>query len=386
MNQIESIVPSEDSGALAQFRFFYQHQYTAFWCIQMLVNDQIEYIICEHHDDLLVRWKDGHYDFVQVKTREEGLGEWTLAQLLQRTNKHSIIEKLYEKKCRFEDSGPHRYVFVSNMGASGQRNDLRALKRLNERGCENWNDGERNQFEIIFERFEQRIAHGDRDRLQEFCLSLDIRTWQPNFDSIRPYNVAELQKALKIVHGMDFSYPDLERIYDAVLQTVHRANVAQSIEGKIIRPEHIGAAVEAPAGSTSFLERIEIAAEESEEVTSLESKAQAARFDPDVITLLMDLRASANAFYRKYSHFDFTRKRLQHLSLEVQRLCVQVKLEAQQKMSDGIEQWLLLEQHLQALAIEEQAKPPPIDVNYLIGVVGDLAGKCKIGWTYHEPI
>ena len=97
-------------------------------------------------------------------------------------------------------------------------------------------------------------------------------------------------------------------------------------------------------------------------------------------------RASANAFYRKYSHFDFTRKRLQHLSLEVQRLCVQVKLEAQQKMSDGIEQWLLLEQHLQALAIEEQAKSPPIDVNYLIGVVGDLAGKCKIGWTYHEPI
>ena len=386
MSQVESTEPSEDSGTLAQSRYFYQHQYTAFWCIQMLVDERIEHIFCEYHDDLLIRWRDGHYDFVQVKTRGEGQGEWTLADLLRRTNAHSIIEKLYEKKRKFGDSVSHRYVFVSNMGASGQKNDLRALKRLIERGHENWNDDEREQFEIILERFEQKVVYDDYDRLKDFCRSLDIRTWQPNFNSIRPYNITQLQKALKKTHGVDFPYPDLERIYAAILQIIHQANIAQSIDGKRIRPEHIKAVIEAPTGVAGFLERVETVREDWKEMTSLERKAKAARFDPDAITLLIDLRASANAFYRKYSHFDFTRKRLQHLSLEVQRLCVKVKLEAQREGSDGIGQWLLLDQRLRALADREQGKPPPIDVNYLVGVVGDLIGKCKIGWTYHETV
>ncbi|NVM57892.1 MAG: DUF4297 domain-containing protein [Desulfobacterales bacterium] len=315
MNQIESTLPSEDSGTLAQSRFFYQHQYTAFWCIQMLVKDEIEHIICEHHDDLLIRWRDGHYDFIQVKTRDEGLGEWTLADLLRRTNRHSIIEKLYEKKRKFGDSAPHCYAFVSNMGASGRSNDLKALKELVEQSYDNWGDDEKEQFEIIFKRFKRKVTHDDSVDLRDFCLSLRIWTWQPNFDSIRPSNIDQLQKALKSMQGVDFPYQDLEKIYDAILQVVHRANIAQSIEDKIIRPEHIKAAIEAPVGADGFLERVETVREDLEEMTSLERKAKVAKFDPDVITLLIDLRASANAFYRKYSHFDFTKKRLQHLSL-----------------------------------------------------------------------
>ena len=381
MNQIMSTKPSEDSGTLAQSRFFYQHQYTAFWCIQMLVNEEIEAVVCEYHDDLLICWKDGHYEFVQVKTRGEGQGEWTLADLLRRDNGRSIVEKLYEKKCRFGSAVPHRYVFVSNVGASGQSNDLRALKRLLEQGSESWGDGEAKQFETIFKRFEQKVAHDDSSNLRDFCLTLNIQTWRSNFDDIRPFNIGELHRILQETHGIDFSYPDLERIYDAILHIIHRANVAMNAAGKTIRPEHIKAAVEVPAGTANFLERVEAPIEDQEEMTSLECKAKAAGFDRDIITLLIDLRASANAFYRKYRHFDLPRGRLQHLSLQVQRLCVQMKLKAQNEGSDGIAQWLSLEQLLQMLAVEEQNKQPPIDVNYLIGVVGDLAGKCKIGWV-----
>lgn len=75
MNRPETTRPSENSGSLAQARFLYQRHYIAYWCIQMLVNNQIEYIVCEHHDDFYIRWKDGHYDFFQVKTRAEGEGE-----------------------------------------------------------------------------------------------------------------------------------------------------------------------------------------------------------------------------------------------------------------------------------------------------------------------
>ena len=38
----ESTRASDNSGSVAQARFFYQNQYIAYWCIQMLINDKIE--------------------------------------------------------------------------------------------------------------------------------------------------------------------------------------------------------------------------------------------------------------------------------------------------------------------------------------------------------
>jgi hypothetical protein len=384
MNRIDYTKPAEDFGALAQSRFFYQHQYTAYWCIQMLIGQEIERIICEYHEDLVICWKDGHYEFIQVKTRGEGQGEWSLANLLQKTASQSILEKLYAKKVSFGDRGQHLYVFVSNMGASGQSNDLHTLKKLTEKSPRKWDGEEKNSFEIILDRIRKKKAFKDADNLRGFCLSLRIRTWQPDLQSIGAYNIGELQKALKEIHGVDYPYEDLKKIYDSILQVVHRANVAETREGKTIWNEHIESVIEAPARAKGYLERVKTDSEALNEVTTLQRKAQKARFDSDVITLLMDLRASANAFYRKYSHFDLPRKRLQHLSLEVQRLCVDVKLKAQKEGLDGIEQWFSLQKHLRKVVESKGEGQPPIDLKYLIGVVGDLAGKCKVGWDYHE--
>lgn len=384
MNRIDYTEPTEDSGALAQSRFFYQHQYTAYWCIQMLIEKDIERIICEYHEDLVICWKDGHYEFIQVKSRGEGRGEWTLANLLKKTPNQSILEKLYAKKVKFVDSGSHLYIFVSNMGASGQSNDLHTLKKLTAKPSDKWNGKEQNEFEIIFDKIKKRIAVQNIDSLREFCLSLRIKTWQPDLVSICPYNIRELQKVLKEIRGVDYPYEDLKGIYDAILRIVHHANLGKTIEEKTIRREHVESVIEAPTLVKSYLERVKIDSDASGELTTLQRKARKAKFDSDVITLLMDLRASANAFYRKHSHFDLPRKRLQHLSFEVQRLCVDVKLEAQKEELDGIEQWISLQKYLRRIVESEGEGQPPINLEYLIGVVGDLAGKCKVGWYYHE--
>jgi hypothetical protein len=385
MERIETIAPADDSGTLAQSRFFYQHQYTAYWCLQMLICPGIKSIMCEHHDDLVICWHDGHYEFVQVKTRDEGQGEWTLASLFQRgDSENSIIEKLYQKKNRFEHAGavPHRFVFVSNMGASGQKNDLKELRKLLEKGSpENWTQDEADRFGAIFRKFAQSVRHDDIEDLRRFCLSLEIRTWQPNLNTIRPYNIEELQRILKTVQNVDYPYPHLEAIYEAILRTVRDANLGKNASEKTILPAALKGAIEIPAGMASLLERVETADEDKDGNTVLQRKARAARFDPDLIMLLMDLRASTRYLYRKYKHLDWQRKRLDSLSLEVQRLCVQVKLKVDRDALDGPTQWFMLQDGLQALADTESQKSPPLDIKYVIGEVGDLAAKCKIRWA-----
>jgi hypothetical protein len=385
MERIETVAPADDSGTLAQSRFFYQHQYTAYWCLQMLICPEIKSIMCEHHDDLVICWRDGHYEFVQVKTRDEGQGEWTLASLFQRgDSENSIIEKLYQKKNRFEHTGavPHRFVFVSNMGASGQKNDLKELRKLLEKGSpENWTQDEADRFGAIFRRFAQSVRHDDIKDLRRFCLSLEIRTWQPNLNTIRPYNIEELQRILKTVQNVDYPYPHLEAIYEAILRAVRDANLGKNASEKTILPAALKDAIEIPAGIASLLERVETADEDKDGDTVLQRKARAARFDPDLIMLLMDLRASTRYLYRKYKHLDWQRKRLDSLSLEVQRLCVQVKLKADRDALDGSTQWFMLHDDLQALADIESQKSPPLDIKYMIGEVGDLAAKCKIRWA-----
>ena len=385
MERIEEVLPVDDSGTLAQSRFFYQHQYTAYWCLQMLICPEIKSIMCEHHDDLVICWCDGHYEFVQVKTRDEGQGEWTLASLFQRgDSEYSIVEKLYQKKTRFEHTGavPHRFVFVSNMGASGQKNDLKALKKLLGKGSlDNWTQNEADRFEAIFRKFAQSVRHDDIEDLRRFCLSLEIRTWQPNLNTIRPFNIEELQRILKTVQNVDYPYPHLGAIYEAILRIVRDANLGEIALEKTILPVALKDAIEIPAGVANLLERVETADEDRDGDTVLQRKARAAKFDPDLIMLLMDLRASTRCFYRKYKHLDWQRKRLDSLSLDVQHLCVQVKLSVEGEAIDGTKQWLMLHGGLQTLADIESRKSPPIDLKYLIGEVGDLAARCKIRWA-----
>jgi len=121
---------------------------------------------------------------------------------------------------------------------------------------------------------------------------------------------------------------------------------------------------------------------DQKEVTKLEQKTNNVGFDPDSILYLKDMRASTNHFYRQYRHLGSARKRLEQLSLQVQRICVKVKNEAKRKKLNGIDQWLLLDEYLTDFAKQdtEQVNFPPVELDYLFGEVGNLTGKCKIRW------
>ena len=98
------------------------------------------------------------------------------------------------------------------------------------------------------------------------------------------------------------------------------------------------------------------------------------------------MRASTNFFYRKHSSLRQFKKRLQYLSLQVQRICIRVKTEAKRDNLDGVQQWCLLEKYLEELANKDknQGHKPEIGIDYLFGVAGELTCKCKIRWSYDD--
>ncbi len=392
MNRPETTRPSENAGSRTEARLFYQRQCVAYWCIQVLVNDQIEAIVCEHHDDFYIRWKDGHYDFVQVKTRAEGEGEWTLADL----TRLSILQKLYAKKVKFGKHLPNKYIFLSNMGAGEPKSpNLRTLKTLLEQGDKNWDDKDKKHFNTIFNAIKGKSEYDDEASLRDFCLSLDIQTQKPHSnEEIKVRNCSALQEALLKTHGTFFEPVDVDKIYESILQIVRdasrvedEANLDKSVAQKTILPEQIRNVIEFSSSGFVYLERIETSPDdmdekERKEVTTLQQKTDDAHWEPDMITLLIDLRASANTLYRQWRVFDKPRKRLEHLSFKIQRICVGVRADA----SDGKKQWRLLQKRLEQLEKEEKTQnhQPPVDVIYFIGVVGDLTGKCKNRWVEYD--
>lgn len=386
----------ENDGSRAQARFLYQHHYIAYWCMQMLIDTNIEHIVCEHHDDFFIRWRNDNYSFVQVKTRSDGEGEWSIAKITQGTNIHpdkglSIMQKLYQKHLAFGEGRTNQYILVSDMGA-GEPSvpNLHTLQTLKKKGDKNWSDDDVVLFEKIFEEVKNKISDAEEQFLRGFLLFFDFRKWQPNTkQSLERFNHSELREIMYKLHGEYYDDPHIRNLYEELLTLIRNANVieddanlGESVEQKTIKPEQVKSIITAPLRSKLYLERTTdpIDEDENQQLTKLQEKTRDAGWDPDATIHLMDLRASRNSLYRQRCHFDVIRKRLDDISLKVQRICLRVKMESQRDQLDGCQQWLLLDKYLSELATQNDSLALPISVDYLFGETGNLTGLCKIRW------
>jgi hypothetical protein len=65
----ESVLSNDDPGDDIQRRFRYQNTYAAIISLSLLdEKSEADYIFCEHHEDILVKHKDGTFVGIQVKT------------------------------------------------------------------------------------------------------------------------------------------------------------------------------------------------------------------------------------------------------------------------------------------------------------------------------
>jgi hypothetical protein len=83
-----------DPGSEGSSGYEYQRDIAVLRCIEMIECRDIEYIICEFHEDIVQINKGMDLELVQVKKRETG--NWTLDSLLKQVKKEkSILASLF---------------------------------------------------------------------------------------------------------------------------------------------------------------------------------------------------------------------------------------------------------------------------------------------------
>lgn len=75
------LVPPDDSGSSTVSRFIYQARVIVPYVVLMGLDDRIDLIVCEHFEDVAIRYVDESWTFAQIKSRDPELGPWTLASV-----------------------------------------------------------------------------------------------------------------------------------------------------------------------------------------------------------------------------------------------------------------------------------------------------------------
>jgi hypothetical protein len=108
----DSVLSKTDVGDDTQRRFRYQATYAAILSLNLLREEsEFEEIFCEHHEDILIKLKDGTFRGVQVKTRKEGLEPFKASDSEIRKALKKFIELEKEFLGHFS-----RFVLAANCG------------------------------------------------------------------------------------------------------------------------------------------------------------------------------------------------------------------------------------------------------------------------------
>lgn len=75
------IVPSDDTGSDTFARYRYQAAFAFPFCLDCALGRSIDSVVFEHIEDLVLEQNE-RWRFIQIKTRDPGLGAWTLTDLL----------------------------------------------------------------------------------------------------------------------------------------------------------------------------------------------------------------------------------------------------------------------------------------------------------------
>jgi Cap4 dsDNA endonuclease len=130
--QPDEVLDTNDPGDDVTQRYWYQHCYAAINAVRLLDGD-VELIVCENHEDFLIKRSDSAFVGVQVKTRASDQPAFKAQDLviLKALGKFCIIDQQYQNSfVTFEFHTNHRLWDEQE----NQNNLCWLLKKLKERG------------------------------------------------------------------------------------------------------------------------------------------------------------------------------------------------------------------------------------------------------------
>ncbi len=371
------IEPPDDSGSDTFARFVYQAHAMFPLCLYAATGSEIQSIYAEHLEDIAVelntRWR-----FLQVKTRDPGLGPWTFAEV---TGKGGAIHSLWRAYTAVGEGTAATYELhlEGHLRSGDPIHHLRSpVTRVDE---------------VLITRVQNAVKAGE-DEVRAFCARLDVKLL-PVRASIESSNLRLLGN-----HAPALSFRELREVYDRVLAAMQAAMTAARLADQWYE-EILGApsSENAPLLAAKCISReravklldrvsgeprplLKRVIETSSEASVLEQKLIAGGATPSLIDVAKDLRA--NASIRRMEYLASTSGDAPYLEDLRQRLRASANgLVAEHSPAPKVAAivWNLLRSELTASAgVVDHQRIFGQDPHFLLGEVCELADECVTDW------
>ncbi len=385
---LEDIRQDNDGGAIAVSGFDYQFHFAAQKCLEMLeYPDKYEFVSSETHEDVVVRLKNGTYEFYQVKQR--ATEQWNLSDLKSRNVWTNFI------KLRDAFGPNNSFWFVSDQtnkfsSARGKRNripDLGYMKKLTFQGekiC-NQNAKDRSSVDTLLSRLDKDWSFNNLTETEAFFWNIRILTDYNRESGLESNNIRKLQKILEM-RGINADSANLARIYEEIINSLRKsvkppatATSAESIELRKVRPHNIEICISGPfidAHLTQFV--LDEKHDEPQRRTLRQKTKKLNSIDPKAVEYFISSRNFfAIKFRQQQSYAASYIAELRHL---VWGICHRNTV-----MNGGEigQTYAAILNELEKLADQQQRKNVPVDDvdrEYLHGMMCQLTAECHYEW------
>lgn len=215
-----------DPGSEAAAGYDYQWHVTARMCIQMLADKEVEYIVCEFHEDVVQIRRELHLELIQVKKKESG--NWTLSSLIrpERRQKRAILSKLFDQLQKGKDIS--RLVLLGYGRVSGNGDfsllELIGLLNLPDEGRDaNWKS--RIQRYVDFLSRELTSQGVDPAVVAKGISILEIDFNLPHPDGVESQNRDLLDETLRKMWNVELSVPEVDEVYQELYNRVRKVSI-----------------------------------------------------------------------------------------------------------------------------------------------------------------
>ncbi|MEM9670185.1 MAG: dsDNA nuclease domain-containing protein [Pseudomonadota bacterium] len=401
----DAVLDTEDPGDDVALRYRYQHINAAIYAL-MLVDPTLDVIavVCENHEDFVVKHRDGAFTGVQVKTRDlkNDAMKANDAQVVKAIRKFCELDRRFPDKFRvfdfstnhffWEDKEDHRNIpwLITSISARGSLKGTRGTNPIRQ--------------------FANAVIDGTEVSLEEFCSTIDKIQLNSRGETINTVRSVLVDAVGQSSFAQDYTYQKAamfaDRLATIALEASSKGGLGTMLEayspgssfndalekltlkGKIIDLEAIDPLIQ--EFSEPFLEPLKI-----DGLVPIEDLPQ------DLARMIQKLAAGELQKVRIDNFTDLVRSfehlqaswALKHSPAKAKELTETVFshvlfdcVEAEATVSDesepfAREKYDYLKDELNARLTQNSETVPGCTLEHLIGVAGILTEQCKVWWS-----
>lgn len=401
----DKLLDVSDPGDDVSARFKYQHTYAALTAIKAIdETSDVETVICENHEDFIVKLTNGKFIAVQVKTRSISL------EKLKAND--SSVKKALTKFCRLEQKFPdefQNYDLSTNFNFWTEKEDHRNLPYLlaktMERGnlkrlrkgttlktfIESISEGETFSAEVVFSALSKTVLNGRDEKVGHLSSVLIDAVGQTDIGRDLTY-ADTVRLSERLIHiACDASSlrlgKNVQAAYEPGVSFQNAINNLQ-LEGKTLTSDTISGYFDEFSNNSSeplSIEGLVPLEDLPHDLARMFQKLAAGELQKCRIDLMEDLVRSFQHLQVKWSRKygpDKAKELTDDLLAKVLVDCV----EAEAKIGDtGVpfakEKYDNLRDELKERVSSQITSPHSVTREHMLGAAGVLTEQCKVWWS-----